>query len=333
MPQLSWIGLGNMGRIEALISVRACGPTRADISVQGMIRNIVAKANLEAPPVVFNRSVQRSEELQTSLGGPDKLSIAGSIEDAVSQSDVIFTSLAGDASVVEVIDKALGCPNGVKDKLFVETSTILPSTTNALAEKVRSAGGEFVAAPVFGAPAMADSGKLVVVLAGPSAAVDRVTPYCEGIIGRATIILRDRDPGTATLLKVTGNTFVLAMVEALAEGHVFAEKSGLGPHVLHSFIEAMFPGPVTAYSARMMGGDYMRDQPLFSVDLARKDANHALNLAEGAGVDLKIVKVVRAHLEELRTEAGPTGDLPGQLTMCPRIYGVVRKESGLDFSN
>lgn len=112
-----------------------------------MVKNIVAKARLEAPLLVFNRSVQRSKELQASLGGPDKLCIADSIEDAVSRSDVIFTSLAGDASVAEVIDQALGCPNGVKGKLFVETSTILPATTNALSEKVRSAGGEFVAAP------------------------------------------------------------------------------------------------------------------------------------------------------------------------------------------
>jgi 3-hydroxyisobutyrate dehydrogenase-like beta-hydroxyacid dehydrogenase len=293
---------------------------------RGMVKNIVAKANLEASLIIFNRSVERSEVLQASLGGPDKLSIADSIEGAVSQSDIIFTSLAGDASVVEVIDKALGCPNGVKGKLFVETSTILPNTTNTLAEKVRCAGGEFVAAPVFGAPAMADNGKLVVVLAGCSAAVDRVIPYCNGIIGRATIDLRDREPGTATLLKVTGNTFVLSMVEALAEGHVFAEKTGLGPDVLHTFLEAMFPGPFAAYSTRMMGGDYMREQPLFSVDLARKDANHAVNLADEVGVDLQIVKVARAHLEELEKEAGPTGDLPG-------IYGVVRKESGLDFSN
>src|SRR5437879_1793958 len=120
-------------------------PTRTDVYIQGMVKNIVAKANLEAPLIVFNRDVQRSKVLQASLGGPDKLPIADSIEHAVSQSDVIFTSLADDASVVEVIDKAVLCPNGIKGKLFVETSTILPSTTNALAEKVRSAGGEFVA--------------------------------------------------------------------------------------------------------------------------------------------------------------------------------------------
>jgi len=49
-------------------------------------------------------------------------------------------------------------------------------------------------------------------------------------------------------------------VETLAEGHVFAEKTGLGSEALHKFLEAMLPGPYAAYSTRMMSGDYMRDQ-------------------------------------------------------------------------
>lgn len=49
-------------------------------------------------------------------------------------------------------------------------------------------------------------------------------------------------------------------VETIAEGHVFAEKSGLGSEALHKFFEAMFPGPYAAYSTRMMTGDYMRDE-------------------------------------------------------------------------
>ena len=64
------------------------------------------------------------------------------------------------------------------------------------------------------------------------------------------------------------------------------------------------------------------------MDLAKKDANHAVNLADEVGVDLKIVKVARAHLEELRAEAGPTGDLPGQvyfalLEMAPSAVLVL----------
>lgn len=60
------------------------------------------------------------------------------------------------------------------------------------------------------------------------------------------------------------------MVEVLSEGHTLAEKTGLGTSNLHNFISAMFPGPYTAYSQRMLDGDYyQREEPLFHVDLAR----------------------------------------------------------------
>lgn len=105
---------------------------------------------------------------------------------------------------------------------------------------------------------MADSGQLVCVLAGPASQVERVKPYCKGVMGRATIEFIDQPPSTATLLKIIGNTFILNMVETLAEGHTLAEKSGLGTDNLHHFIETMFPGPYTAYSNRLIVGDYYK---------------------------------------------------------------------------
>ena len=112
---------------------------------------------------------------------------------------------------------------------------------------------------------MADNGQLVCVLAGPASAVERVKPYCKGVMGRANIDFSDQVQGKATLLKIIGNTFILNMIETLSEGHTLAEKSGLGNDNLHQFIETMFPGPYTAYSSRMLGGDYYkRDEVCFN---------------------------------------------------------------------
>jgi 3-hydroxyisobutyrate dehydrogenase-like beta-hydroxyacid dehydrogenase len=128
-------------------------------------------------------------------------------------------------------------------------------------------------------------------------------------------------------LKIIGNTFILNMVEALSEGHVLAEKSGLGNENLHHFIETMFPGPYTAYSTRMLSGDYhKREEPLFAVDLARKDARHAMALAKAAGTRMKDVEVGDAHLEMVKKHKGEAGDIAG-------IYGAVRQEAGLKFEN
>jgi 3-hydroxyisobutyrate dehydrogenase-like beta-hydroxyacid dehydrogenase len=117
------------------------------------------------------------------------------------------------------------------------------------------------------------------------------------------------------------------MVNQLSEGHVLAEKTGLGVDNLHNFISTMFPGPYTAYSQRMLQGDYYkRDEPLFHIDLARKDARHAKALADNSGTSVKGLEVAAQRLDEVKEHLGNKGDIPS-------VYGAVRKESGLPFEN
>ncbi|KUJ16846.1 uncharacterized protein LY89DRAFT_684879 [Mollisia scopiformis] len=300
-PQLAWIGLGNMGR--------------------GMCKNLVEKGQLDKPLIIYNRTTKRSEDLNKLLPS-GKSKVATSIKDVVSEADIIFTCVGDDTAINETINEALKVE--AKGKLFVDCSTVHPETSDELAKKVTGAGAEFVACPVFGAPAMADNGQLVCVLAGPKESVEKVKPYTKGVMGRAFVDFGGQRVGQATLLKIIGNTFVLNMVEALSEGHTLAEKSGLGSENLHQLIETMFPGPYTAYSNRMMSGDYNREEPLFAVDLARKDARHAMALAKASGTRLRDVEVADAHLEQVKKHKGEKGDIAG-------IYGAVRQEAGLKF--
>ncbi|KAL8662875.1 MAG: hypothetical protein Q9202_004297 [Teloschistes flavicans] len=290
-PQLAWIGLGNMGR--------------------GMCKNLVEKGQLAHSLIISNRTLQRAHDFQSQLAS-GKSTVAPNISEAASPSDIIFTCLGDDAAIMETIDTIAKIPRGIKGKLFVDCSTVHPDTTNALASTLISHGAEFVACPVFGAPAMADAGQLVCVLAGPGGSVQKVLPYCKGVISRANIDFSDQPQGKATLLKIIGNTFILNMVETLAEGHTMAEKSGLGNDNLHRFIETMFPGPYTAYSGRLMSGDYYkREEPLFAVDLARKDARHALDLAKAHGARMRDVEVADGHLENVQRHSGKKGDITG----------------------
>jgi 3-hydroxyisobutyrate dehydrogenase-like beta-hydroxyacid dehydrogenase len=304
-PRLAWIGLGNMGR--------------------GMVKNLAEKGSFSGPVAIYNRTTARSEKLVDSLPA-GKGKVATSIADAVKDADIIFLCVANDAAVEESIDAALKSPNS-KGKLYVDCSTIHPDTSNKIGKQITEAGSDFVACPVFGAPAMADAGQLIAVLAGPAAQVDRVRPFCKGVMAKAEINFSDQEYGKATKLKIIGNTFVLGMVEALSAGHTLAEKSGLGVENLHQFVEVMFPGPYTAYSTRMMSGDYWkREEPLFTAKLARKDAGHALSLANSCGAKLKAVEVADEHLKAVVEHAGDRGDISS-------IYGAVRKESGLKYEN
>jgi 3-hydroxyisobutyrate dehydrogenase-like beta-hydroxyacid dehydrogenase len=290
-----------------------------------MAKNIVEKGDYTSPVIIYNRTPARAEKLVSSLP-PGKAKAVITIADAVRSADIIFCCVSNDAAIDQTISAALAVPEA-RGKLFVDCSTVHPDTTDALAKKIHDAGAAFVATPVFGAPAMADSGQLVCVLAGPKAQVDRVVPFCKGVMGRAEINYADQPHGAATRLKIIGNTFILAMVEALSEGHTLAEKTGLGVENLHQFIETMFPGPYTAYSNRLISGDYyQRDEPLFHASLARKDAGHARSLAESCGVKMNGLEVADAHLKQVVDHAGDKGDIAG-------IYGAVRQEAGLKFEN
>jgi 3-hydroxyisobutyrate dehydrogenase-like beta-hydroxyacid dehydrogenase len=146
-------------------------------------------------------------------------------------------------------------------------------------------------------------------------------------ISRITIDLPDGDIGASSTLKLIGNTLIMGMVENLAASHVLAETSGLGTAPLHRYISAMFPGAYTAYSTRMLTGDYYaREEPLFGVDLALKDVGHALKVAADGGAKMSALEVANGHLKVVKREKGAKGDIAG-------IYGAVRVESGLDYDN
>ena len=289
-----------------------------------MCANLVSKGNLDKPLILYNRTQKRADDLSAKLG-LSKTKVASTIPEAVKDSDLILICVGDDAAVNSTVDTIL--EQNVQGKTIVDCSTVHPDTTNALEKRITAAGAQFVGMPVFGAPAMADTGNLVCVTAGKADAVKKVLPYTDGVMGRATIDFSDQPAGNATLLKVIGNTFILNMVNQLSEGHVLAEKTGLGVDNLHNFISTMLPGPYTAYSQRMLEGDYYkRDEPLFHVDLARKDARHAKALADSSGTSVKGMDVARARLDDVKEQLGDKGDIPS-------VYGTVRKESGLEFEN
>ncbi|KAL2874184.1 hypothetical protein SGCOL_010669 [Colletotrichum sp. CLE4] len=301
---LLWIGLGNIGR--------------------GMCKNIAEKSKLDKPLLIYNRTTKRATELSQSLPA-GKTQVVESLGEAIAQADIIFTCVANDQAVEEIF--ATAAQQKLEGKVFVECSTIAPGASEAAAKAVLDKGAEFICAPVFGAPAMVAAGNATLVLAGPKASIEKIRPYIDAMAARE-INMADEPYHKASTLKVLGNTVILGMVEQLAETYVAAEKSGLGTGYMKQFVDAMFGGsPYPAYSMRMLEGDYYkREEPLFAVDLARKDAGHAMAIAKAAGTRLQNTENADRHLQIVKEHVGPSGDMAG-------IYGAVRKEAGLKYEN
>ena len=87
-------------------------------------------------------------------------------------------------------------------------------------------------------------------------------------------------------MKITGNSFILSMIETIAEGLTFSEVSGLGVDNCMKFLSTMFGGtPWEAYAKRMTSGDYMPapgKRPGFASEIALKDCTHAINIAQNS---------------------------------------------------
>ncbi|KAI0875231.1 NAD binding domain of 6-phosphogluconate dehydrogenase-domain-containing protein [Hypoxylon argillaceum] len=304
-PQLMWIGLGNMGR--------------------GMCKNLVEKGNLEKPLILYNRTKKRAEDLAATLPA-GKTEVVDSIAEGVKKADIIFTIVSNDAAVKEAIGAIL--ESDVKGKLVVECSTIHPDMTNQVAQDVLAKGAEFIASPVFGAPAAAAAGMLVFVPAGPKTAIAKLRPYTTGVMGRGEIPFEDQPYATALKLKLLGNAFVINAVAVLGEGLALGEKSGVGVAAVQKLADLLFGGVYSSYAERMIQGTYWKmAAPLFSADNARKDIGHAVSLAASVGLDLRLAKQADEYLQVVAAHAGGAkGDIAG-------IYGAVRKENGLKFEN
>jgi len=133
-----------------------------------------------------------------------------------------------------------------------------------------------------------------VIASGPAEARERCAPLFDAV-GARTVVLGD-EPGASTRMKLVLNTWLLALVEGLAESVALAEGLGVDPA---AFLEIIDGGPLGPPYAKMKGTMMIERsyEPSFSLGLAAKDARLALEAAADAGLDLPALRAIRAQLE------------------------------------
>ncbi|CAH0047373.1 unnamed protein product [Clonostachys solani] len=302
---IGWYGLGSMGIKMALNLQR-------HLSAQGM-----------APLRYSNRTLSKGEELQKIGAIPES-----EFGELVNQSSIIFTMITDDQVLEKLVAEVLQKDINLQGKIWIDTSTVHPETCYRCFTKLTERGATFVASPVFGASPVAAEGKLIFAIAGTASAIDRLRPFVIDVMGRKMIEMGE-DVRKSSLLKISGNIFVLGFQELIAEAQVFAEKSELGTAQMEEFIGSMFGPVLQSYSKRMTSGAYappLDVPPGFSAALATKDCKHALSMARDNGTRLKTLEAALGHLTAAREYAGETLD-------SSSMYGAVRMEADLPFWN
>ena len=247
----------------------------------GMARNLAAAG---FPLRVWNRTRAKAEPLAGSGA-----TVAGSPADAVRDADVVVTMLFD----VESVESALGeARDGLRPgATLVQMATVGVEGTSRLASLAEELGLAFVDAPVLGSRQAADDGALVVLASGPESARDAVQPVLDAVGSRTVWV---GEAGQGTRLKLVANSWVLTVIEGIAESLTLAKALGVAPE---QFLDVVRGGAMDAPYVQLKGtamleGDFT---PAFGLDSAAKDAGLVVDAARAAGADLAVIEAVQQH--------------------------------------
>jgi 3-hydroxyisobutyrate dehydrogenase-like beta-hydroxyacid dehydrogenase len=210
--------------------------------------------------------------------------------------DIVISMLPDDDAVLDVTfgHADLGFGVGLKrGAIHLSMSTISTIAATHLAREHARHGQSYVAAPVFGNPDAAKARQLFIIMAGPSADVERCRPLI-GHLGQQTFIV-GADPGNANLIKLLGNMMMATTLEMLGESIALFRKRGLDPKL---FVEILTSTMFGGRAHRLYGDKIVAERyaPGLALPLALKDVRLALAEAEAALVPMPSVGIVRDRL-------------------------------------
>jgi 2-hydroxy-3-oxopropionate reductase len=152
---------------------------------------------------------------------------ASSPKEIAESVDAIILSLPGDSEVEEVVLGKDGILDGGRpSSVLVDMSTISPLTAKRMAQALQKQGMEMLDAPVSGGQEGAREASLTIMVGGKPEIFERMEPVLQKLGKNVTYI---GGHGAGQVAKAANQIIVGLTIEAVAEGLVFAAKSGVDP--------------------------------------------------------------------------------------------------------
>jgi 3-hydroxyisobutyrate dehydrogenase-like beta-hydroxyacid dehydrogenase len=228
--------------------------------------------------VVWNRTRDAADRLAGELGGR----AVAHPRDVAQAADVSISMLADGAAVDAVYGGHDGLIAGARPgAVLVDSSTVPPAVLQRHESAIRERGASVLDAPVSGSVALAESGKLTLMVGGEAESLDRARPVLEAY---GATIFHMGPLGSGAAMKLAVNTVIFGLNEALAEGLVLAERAGVAPERAYDVLAASAAGaPFVGYK-RAAFLDPDGTVAAFTADLAAKDLRLIAELAETVGL-------------------------------------------------
>jgi len=225
---------------------------------------------------VWNRTAERAERFAAEHGARSAPTPAEATRDA----DIAITMVPDVPEVEAVLFGPDGAAEGLGDgDVAIDMSTIAPTASVAIGERLREQGIAFLDAPVSGSRPKAEDATLTIMAGGEADDFERAKPVLEGM---GQLVVHVGPQGHGSLVKLINNTLAAINAAALAEALVLARDAGIDTDALRQVV-ARSSGASTMLDLKaepMLEHDYA---PLFKLEHMLKDVRHFLTEARRRG--------------------------------------------------
>jgi 3-hydroxyisobutyrate dehydrogenase-like beta-hydroxyacid dehydrogenase len=231
---------------------------------------------------VFTRTQEKAERFAAEHGGRAAATPAEAAEGA----EVFVTMVPDQPQVEQVLFAESGAAGALPGgALVVDMSTISPTASRAIGERLAGGGLAFVEAPVSGSKPKAEDGTLTIMAGGERENFERALPLLE-VLGER--IVHVGPLGHGQMAKLLTNTMGAVNAAALAEAVYTAKAAGLERD---AFLEVA-AGSAGASAMLNLKGPPMFDESyepaLFKLEHMLKDIRHTLEEADKLGIELEL---------------------------------------------
>ncbi|KAL2811421.1 putative NAD binding NADP oxidoreductase coenzyme F420-dependent [Aspergillus granulosus] len=221
------------------------------------------------PLTVWNRSPSKHALLKETGA---QFAISETPAKVIAQSDITFVMLFNASAIESIL--APDFFHALRDKTLVNSSSIPVEFNEALAWRVRVAGGDFLEMPVSGSRVPAEQGQLVGLMAGDSQVADRIRPFVRPLTRSAVYC---GPIGSGLKAKYAVNTLLITLTVGLSESVNLARAQDLDLKAFEQVLEAC---PMASAYSKLKAAK-VRDED-WSAQASLKDCYNSTQLIESA---------------------------------------------------
>ena len=235
--------------------------------------------------------------------------------------DIVFSMVTNSAALNMIAEGPDGLLAGLAPgKTLIDMSTVSPTVSRALAQKVREKGADLVDAPVSGSVITLQEGKLSVMVGGRRETFDRVKPVLDDIGPKVTHV---GENGQALVMKIATNLSLAVQMLAFSEAVLLAEKGGIARETAVDVLtHSVIASPMVQYRGPFVLK--MPEEAWFDVNMMQKDMLLALELGRQFDVPLPTTAATNEFLSAARGMGWAKKDFAVVFDVLARMSGVER---------